>query len=244
MKELLFEKTEYQKVTSGYVYVVKVDGRYKIGKTKNPTNRFGEYTRLYEEPIVVVCEVVFDYSEVEKELHKKYADKRLRGEWFNLNETDIELIKNYLKERTDEKYNIEKEVKIYVPADYETVKISNTNYIKEFEKTNELLDLLRDYPSTFYAINIMKHYLVKDFNILVKNGKKFSAITLARQMDISRQASSSYFKKLKELNIIKSVKVDKYGVVFAVNPNYYLNGTSVPKEIYDLFDIENGGDKE
>lgn len=67
-------------------------GYTKIGKAINP--KFRERTLQSEKPsisLLAVCE-----SLVESELHKKFESKRIRGEWFNLNEYDIsEIIDKY-----------------------------------------------------------------------------------------------------------------------------------------------------
>lgn len=80
-------------IEDGYIYVIKVLGYCKIGKTKNPENRFGEYTMLMKEPKVVLLDYVSDYHRLELDLHKAYEHKRARGEWFKLSEKDIEDIK-------------------------------------------------------------------------------------------------------------------------------------------------------
>lgn len=80
----------------GYVYVIEIENHYKIGISKNPKKRFGEYTKLYKEPKVVVCEKVKGYDLVEQKLHSYFANKHERGEWFSLDENDIEKIKNYI----------------------------------------------------------------------------------------------------------------------------------------------------
>lgn len=62
----------------------------KIGKSVNPKHR--EKTLQGEKPTITmfaVCE-----NDVEKKLHIKYADKRIRGEWFDLTQEDIDNIVN------------------------------------------------------------------------------------------------------------------------------------------------------
>lgn len=64
-------------------------GYTKIGKSVNPRQR--ERTLQSEKPTITmfaICDRL-----VEKELHNKYADKRIRGEWFDLTSNDIENIK-------------------------------------------------------------------------------------------------------------------------------------------------------
>ena len=86
-------------VENGYIYVIKVLGYCKIGKTKNPEKRFGEYTMLMKEPEVLLLDYVTDYHRLELDLHEAYEHKRIRGEWFKLSENDIENIKFLLDGR-------------------------------------------------------------------------------------------------------------------------------------------------
>lgn len=79
-------------VEDGYIYVIKVMGYCKIGKTKNFEKRFGEYTMLMEEPEILLLDYVSDYHRMELDLHKAFEHKRARGEWFKLSERDIEHI--------------------------------------------------------------------------------------------------------------------------------------------------------
>jgi hypothetical protein len=51
---------------SGFVYVMKNCGYYKIGMTQNAKSRFGEYARLPEEPEYIILEKVKDCKNVEK----------------------------------------------------------------------------------------------------------------------------------------------------------------------------------
>ena len=78
----------------GSIYFVQDDqGRVKIGRTKNLKQRLGEYTKLPYEPTLITTYEAKDYIRAEKLLHEHFADKRLRGEWFNLDEEDIKAIK-------------------------------------------------------------------------------------------------------------------------------------------------------
>lgn len=239
-------------IPQGFIYVVRVGDNYKIGKTINMRNRLGEYTRLYEEPKVLICEKVYNYSTVEVELHKKYKDKQLRGEWFSLTASDIKNIKAFLKKKATE---IPTDTKVkannapFVDFDNCTfVKVKLNNAISSFPNETELVKALKDDLKTFYALTVMKHFLLKDRNILVKNivkdGKeqtvKFTAIDLQEALGYkTRQAASKHIMKLKSLNIVKGIKTKDFGYVFAINPNYYMNGTSVPKEISELFNEGN-----
>lgn len=60
----------------------------KIGKSINPQKR--ESTLQSEKPTIELLKVCDDL--VETELHKKYASNRIRGEWFDLSDNDIQEI--------------------------------------------------------------------------------------------------------------------------------------------------------
>lgn len=97
-KDKIYDKHKITKNEQGFIYVIKIDNYYKIGKSKNIKRRFGEYTRLFKEPELVICEYVNNYDEVEIELHEIFGEKRTRGEWFMLSKNDIKRIKSILRE--------------------------------------------------------------------------------------------------------------------------------------------------
>lgn len=77
--------------TPGYVYVLRSPtGAFKIGLTKNPTDRL--HTFSVKLPFEVEFELLIktdDMRSLETELHARYADKHINGEWFTLTESDI-----------------------------------------------------------------------------------------------------------------------------------------------------------
>lgn len=79
-----------------YVYIL-FDERtcyYKIGKSINPL--FREKTISSEIPSVKMIFISpLTNPETEKELHKIFNKKRIRGEWFKLNQDDINFIRNF-----------------------------------------------------------------------------------------------------------------------------------------------------
>lgn len=81
-----------EKLQKTYLMKDSNTGYTKIGKAINP--RFRERTLQSEKPsisLLAICE-----SLIESELHEKYSEKRIRGEWFNLDENDIsEIINKY-----------------------------------------------------------------------------------------------------------------------------------------------------
>jgi len=92
MKENSNNKSEKILLQKTYVMIDHNTGFYKIGKSKNAIER--EKTLASEKPtieLVLVCE-----NNIETNLHKKFREKRIRGEWFDLQADDIlELIEKY-----------------------------------------------------------------------------------------------------------------------------------------------------
>lgn len=78
-----------------YVYLMhdESNGYYKIGISNHP--KYREHTLQSEKPTIVLLKAkqfpIRSIAEAyEAALHKTYANKRLRGEWFNLDEQDVE----------------------------------------------------------------------------------------------------------------------------------------------------------
>ena len=95
-----FDNNGYDRNSNiGYVYIIKLDGYYKIGRTSNPSNRFGEYTKLMKEPEVILLIFCDNYKQVEKELHEMFSDKNTNGEWFTLSNEELDKAIQYLKEK-------------------------------------------------------------------------------------------------------------------------------------------------
>lgn len=89
-------KNNQNKITKVYVMIDKNTGFYKIGRSKNPKTR--EKTLQSEKPTI---EMLFNYDarvKDEKELHKMFSNKRVRGEWFDLNGSDLMTIKEYFND--------------------------------------------------------------------------------------------------------------------------------------------------
>lgn len=84
--------------SGGYVYLIKSEYGYKIGKTKNLKQRTQLFGVKLPFPIEIAGYGWFeDYSSAETEYHRRYAHKRLEGEWFKLSESDVRTISQELK---------------------------------------------------------------------------------------------------------------------------------------------------
>lgn len=79
---------------SGFVYVIYDSlGNYKIGYAQNILKRIKfYYTLMPNKPIVIKTIACTDMRKAERFLHDKFKSKRLNGEWFKLNEEDLQYI--------------------------------------------------------------------------------------------------------------------------------------------------------
>jgi len=98
-EDLLKEKCSKNKKTFIYVMIDKNTGYYKIGKSINP--KYRERTLQSEKPTIEMLHVFSGKSSDEKKLHEIFKQKRIRGEWFDLSGSDVQLINTYFIEKTD-----------------------------------------------------------------------------------------------------------------------------------------------
>jgi Meiotically up-regulated gene 113 len=78
---------------AGVVYLIQAGTYYKIGKSrlKNPHRRWMGLNLPWPGQLLhsITCD---DCAEMEAMLHQRFAEKRLHGEWFALNDEDIQAI--------------------------------------------------------------------------------------------------------------------------------------------------------
>jgi Meiotically up-regulated gene 113 len=108
---LLFDRVDYYRKFFGDIYHIKRDekkdytylmvnddtGLIKIGRSNNP--RYREKTLQSQEPTVHIIACWETPKNVEADLHKLYNHKRIRGEWFRLNMTDLKKLEQFMKHR-------------------------------------------------------------------------------------------------------------------------------------------------
>jgi hypothetical protein len=81
-------------LTSGFVYVIYSDcateRRYKIGMAKKFKERLGQHQcSCPSEIFAAIVYFVGNMRAEETALHRHFADKRIRGEWFRLTDDDL-----------------------------------------------------------------------------------------------------------------------------------------------------------
>lgn len=77
-----------------YLMYNDTNGLVKIGRSINPSTR--EKTLQGEAPKTEIIALWNAPKQVEKKLHQIFENKRLRGEWFNLDLSDLLKIKDYM----------------------------------------------------------------------------------------------------------------------------------------------------
>lgn len=78
-----------------YLMIDERNGLYKIGRSKNPEYR--EKTLQSEVPQIKMICFCSESKVSEKDLHKAFAHRRVRGEWFDLTKNDLSTIKNLMQ---------------------------------------------------------------------------------------------------------------------------------------------------
>lgn len=94
--EKIIESPDLQGKAPGYVYFVQeyMNGSFKIGKTKNLEKRMNVFgVKLPFENKLIFLIKTGNHHQTEVAFHKHFSDKRLEGEWFALNKSDLAWIK-------------------------------------------------------------------------------------------------------------------------------------------------------
>lgn len=87
-------------LVAGYIYFLKADnGLIKIGRTKDLDKRLDHFTTKLPYKLELIHSIkTSDYVGLEESFHDKYKANRKRGEWFDLDDSDIEDIRGYADE--------------------------------------------------------------------------------------------------------------------------------------------------
>jgi hypothetical protein len=87
-------ESERRSFRQGFIYLAlnKRNGFIKIGFSTQPATR--EATLQSEEPEIEFIHIAKGSMRDEQDLHRRFENKRMRGEWFELSEDDIAQIKS------------------------------------------------------------------------------------------------------------------------------------------------------
>lgn len=82
-----------------YIYIIKCKNLYKIGISERVKKRFQTFntSNPFELELIFFHPVKLARI-VEKDIHHKFSEKRIKGEWFKLNKKDLNSIMSELKE--------------------------------------------------------------------------------------------------------------------------------------------------
>jgi len=93
MQEGSYTTNEPKLPTPGLIYLLKCDGIYKIGRTKNLDKRLRKYVTENPHPIEIVhTRAVADYVLAEKKIHELVETLKVRGEWYKLTDLKAQLV--------------------------------------------------------------------------------------------------------------------------------------------------------
>ena len=85
-----------------YIYIIKHDEAYKIGKSGNVKNRLSQLQTSYSEKLELIETYATNYPDIdEKHLHEIFKPKHIRGEWYQLDSHDLKKIAKYFKNYCD-----------------------------------------------------------------------------------------------------------------------------------------------
>jgi hypothetical protein len=171
-----------EKKQKGCVYFFKHVGLtpIKIGCSTNesPIDRFTQFSTYapFGAQIIgfITCEEPFL---LEKTLHQKFVSKRLMGEWFDLNETDVSAVIKFYSSLEDIKEKNDFEI--------EWAKIKNQKKL-EIEAQFE---------------NLSTTDIKKKFYNFYKNNKHVKKIKLADIFKVSRQTVHLWINEYEKLNL-------------------------------------------
>ena len=170
------KRLEFLKNKEGWIYLIKSNDWYKVGRTAVPEERFLKYRT--ENPFV---EILFNvkvknYIRIEEIILEKYAHKKEKGEWFTFNEKDIEDIKRLV----------------------ESNKIQEMATLREKETETIQEKKLRKPPKT----KLSDEELIEKAVGVIKRDNRASASLLQRRLKLGYTRAARIIDKMEERGLV------------------------------------------
>ena len=113
-------------VKTGYIYFLKSTllGGYKIGITTAPASRFKALAVGTKAKLIGYWKLD-EYRELEKQLHKEYADVRVpQSEWFDLNCLQVREVIEKISSISEQEFLIPEVAQTFVGPQYKITKVA------------------------------------------------------------------------------------------------------------------------
>lgn len=94
--------TSKKRNTEGYIYLFECGGKYKIGFSSNVERRIKELDyRPFEINLITKSNLLSNAYDLEQELHSKYEQYKITGEWYEFSKSEIDEVVSYLENLTE-----------------------------------------------------------------------------------------------------------------------------------------------
>jgi len=234
IKNNIAEISQDTGVKESFVYLIKCNNVFKIGKSDDVKKRLSSMQT--SNPELLICEsyVKVKYPlEVEDALHSLFYNQRVRGEWFKLNDNHVELIKEFFYVFDEDNKGKDIVYRIFEKSIRETIDgkavIKKINLHQYNNIKYDLLFWLKQWMIT-------KVYSVKVKPIIEEKEKKVGKLV---KEDVETNILNS--KDIEEMrtHILLAKRQGLYNLPDNFNPLFkFYNFTIYSKKIDDIAEID------
>ena len=216
-----------------YIYFIEQEKQnfVKIGFATNIKNRLGSLQTGSPYNLILRGYIKGDRN-FECELHLKFKNYNIGGEWFTLSDEIKEFINNncnkdYVDYNTNRRINIKtKSLTHYDNGSFKKV------YINNVEKL-ELLDLNNNEKLVYY---VLRDYAQYPTNCVVIKEHIPTMAELEPIVGLSERSIRESLKSLDEKRLIKLVQSGHRKAIY-INPEYYATGKELDTEVLHMFGL-------